>query len=391
MKGKIYYLTRTYYPYQKGGGPLMRKGAVRYLQELGWDVTVVMPNYDSYEILLENNIIQIPFSRKHIQKLSSLLERLGVYEDYLDKWVEDAFNYLQTIINAEDIVFATSGGELGMIKLGSSLKEKLACKFVVNFRDPLDYSLVNNQKLDNKFHVSRERQESKYLSNSDLIITSSKVNQLSLISKYPQLKKKIKNNYFGYVKKINIERNERSNSNKLRIAYAGNMGTLQKPEILYEVYKKLSDKKSIEIYFIGDISCYAPLQGISDSNVKFINFMPHDEFLDFMSENIDIGFVSLTSDYLGACVPSKIYEYINLELPMIGALPEGDGMEIINDNGYGVACKYNDLDGLLAAIGKFTDRNYLNSIKQNLVNDKELWDMGNRIKEINLLLRELVA
>lgn len=388
---KIWFLTRSLYPYQKTGGGQIRLGQVEALEGLGWSMTVVIPNYDSKYLTLENNIIQIPFKNKHRQKLSSLFERIGLFEDYLDKWVSGAFDYLKDKVRKGDIVFATSGGELGMIKLGSLLKNEVNCRFVVNFHDPLDYSLMNNQKLDNKFHISRENQELNYLGNSDLIITSSKVNQSSLISKYPQLKENIKNNYFGYVKKTNIECNENGHSNKLRIAYAGNMGTLQKPEILYEVYKKLSDKKDIEIYFIGDISCYTPLQGISDSNVKFINFMPHDEFLDFMSENIDIGFVSLTSDYLGACVPSKIYEYINLELPMIGALPEGDGMEIVNDNGYGVACKYNDLDGLLVAIGKFTDRNYLNSIKQNLVNDKELWDMGNRIKEIDLLLRELVA
>ena len=63
--------------------------------------------------------------------------------------------------------------------------------------------------------------------------------------------------------------------------------------------------------------------------------MPHNEFLKFMIENIDIGFVSLANDYLGACVPSKIYEYINLGLPIIGALPNGDGLDIINKNNYG--------------------------------------------------------
>jgi glycosyltransferase involved in cell wall biosynthesis len=388
---KIWFLTRSLYPYQKTGGGQIRLGQVKALERLGWNITTVIPNHHLQELTIEGNLIQIPFNKRYNQRFTSILERLGFYEDYLDKWTVNAFDYLKDKVRKGDIVFATSGGELGMIKLGSLLKNEVNCRFVVNFHDPLDYSLVNNQKLDNKFHISRENQELNYLGNSDLIITSSKVNQSSLISKYPQLKEKIKNNYFGYVKKINIERDGRSNSNKLRIAYVGNMGTLQKPEILYEVYKKMPDKKSIEIYFIGDISSYKPLQDISDSNVKFINFMPHDEFLDFMSENIDIGFVSLTSDYLGACVPSKIYEYINLELPMIGALPEGDGMEIVNDNGYGVACKYNDLDGLLVAIGKFTDRNYLNSIKQNLINDKELWDMGSRIKEINLLLRELVA
>ena len=54
MKTKIYYLTRTYYPYQKGGGPLMRMGAVKYLQELGWNVIVVMPNYGSNKINIDD-------------------------------------------------------------------------------------------------------------------------------------------------------------------------------------------------------------------------------------------------------------------------------------------------------------------------------------------------
>ena len=87
IKGRIYYLTRSYAPYQKGGGPLMRTGAIKYLKELGWEVIVVLPNYTSKEYIIENNIIQIPFSIKYIQKLTSILERVGIYEDYLDKWV----------------------------------------------------------------------------------------------------------------------------------------------------------------------------------------------------------------------------------------------------------------------------------------------------------------
>ena len=57
MKNKIYYLTRSYSPYQKGGGPLMRRGAVKYLQDLGWDVTVVMPNYGFNGVNIYDNVI----------------------------------------------------------------------------------------------------------------------------------------------------------------------------------------------------------------------------------------------------------------------------------------------------------------------------------------------
>ena len=146
MKTKIYYLARSYAPYQKGGGSLMRMGAVQYLEELGWDVIVILPNYTTQKLILEKNIIQIPFKKRYIQKLTSLQERIGFYEDYLDKWVKNAFEYLSGKIVKENIVFATSGGELGMIKLGSLLQKEIGCRFVINFRDPLNYGYMNGLK-----------------------------------------------------------------------------------------------------------------------------------------------------------------------------------------------------------------------------------------------------
>ena len=389
-KRKLYYLTRSYSPYQKGGGPLMRNGAVKYLQHLGWDIVVIMPNYNSHILNVEKNIIQIP--QTYNIKLALYLERIGLYEDYLDSWIKVAFKYLADKITKDDIIFATSGGELGMIKLGALLKNKIGCKLVVNFRDPLDYSLVNGLKLNNKFHVSREQKEKTYLNNTDLIITSSKINQYSLQNKYPILKEKIINNYFGYIEKINLTQTKKENINKLKIAYVGNMGNLQKPEILYEIYKKINHS-NIEIYFIGNININKKLLEIkktNDKNIKFIDFLPHNDFLNFMSKKIDIGFVSLTNDYLGACVPSKIYEYINLELPILGALPNGDGKDIINNYNYGIACKYDDIDGLSDAIVKFTDKIYLENIKLNIQKDKDKWFMKNRILEVDKILKELI-
>jgi len=384
---KIWYLTRSFYPYQKGGGPLLRLGQVKALEEKGWDISVVMPNYGSNKLNIENNIIQIPLN--YNIKINSYLERLGLSEDYLDKWVKKAFKYLKNKIKKDDIIFATSGGELGMIKLASLLKDEIGCKFVVNFHDPLDYSIVNGLKLDKKFHISREKQEYKYLKNSDLIITSSKYNKNSLQMKYPKWENKIKNNYFGYIKEINLKEYKKIKSKKLRVAYVGNMGDLQKPEILYNIFKNLNNS-NIEIFFIGDSKSYKPLNNIADFNVNFIDFIPHSEFLKFMVEFIDVGFVSLTNDYLGACVPSKIYEYINLGLPMIGALPDGDGKDIINKNGYGLAYNYNDIDNLSKALENLTDKNYLEKIKLNILKDKKKWSMKNRIKEIDIYLKELI-
>ena len=387
MNNKIYYLTRSYSPYQKGGGPLMRMGAVKYLQELGWDVTVVMPNYGQSEYSIDNNIWRTPFPNS--LRWTNRLQRVGFYEDYLDPWVESAFEYLREKITKNDFLFATSGGELGIIKLASLLKEEIGCKFIVNFRDPLSYSIVDGLKINNKFHVSREHQEAKYLKNADIIITSSQRYRDQLQKKYPKLKSVIHNNYFGYINKTDLLQYQKIKSDKLRIAYVGAMSPLQKPEILYEAYNRLnSDMQSnIQIYYIGNIKDYKPLRNIK--NVIFIDYLDHNEFIKFMLENIDIGFVSLTNDYLGACVPSKIYEYINLGLPMIGALPDGDGKDIINENQYGVANHYEDIEGLVETIKRFLDNEFLNSIKFNILNDREHWNMKNKILEVHHLLESL--
>jgi glycosyltransferase involved in cell wall biosynthesis len=376
------------YPYQKTGGGQIRLGQINFLKNLGWDIVVIMPNYDNDKLIVSDKIIKIPFN--YNVRLASYLERIGFYEDYFDKWIDLAFNYIKNKITKNDILFSTSGGELGMIKLGSLLKNKINCKFIINYHDPLDYSLVNGLKLNNKFHINREIQEQKYLQNSDLIITSSKTNQLSLQDKYPNKSTKIVNNYFGYIKQLNLMDYKKISSNTLKIAYVGIMGELQQPEILYKITKNIDN---IKIYFIGDISSNNILQDIKKqklSNIEFIDFLPHEEFMKFMIENIDIGFVSLTNDYLGACVPSKIYEYINLTLPILAALPNGDGQNIINQNSYGISCKYDDINGLKNALKKFKDKNFVNKCQNNILQDRDKWFMKNRILEVDSWLRALV-
>lgn len=389
MKKKIYYITRSYYPYQKGGGPLMRTGAVIYLEELGWDVTVVMPNYETKEFIITGGIWQIPFKSKHIQKVASLFERVGIYEDYLDKWVNYAFEYLQDKIIKDDIVFSTSGGELGMIKLGSLLKTKTCCKFVVNFRDPLNYGYMNELRRDKKPHIGREKSHEKYISNADLILTSSEYYANVLKKRFIHLEDKIYNNYFGYIKQIDTSMYKKNKSDKLRIAYAGIMGSTQRPELLYKAYKLIKNNKNIELYFIGNKSSYKPLQNIEDTNVHFIDFLPHDEFLQFMCTNIDVGFVSLINDYYGACVPSKIYEYINLELPIIGALPDGDGKEMISKFGFGFASQYDDVEDLSQNIDLMRNKKELEKYRNNVLKMKVNFSMSETIKEVDMMLRSL--
>lgn len=389
MNRKVYYLTRSYAPYDAGGGALMRRGAVEHLTHLGWDVVVVRPNYESFEEEFKENVLMVPFKRKHRQKLSSLLERIGYYEDYLDKWVAHAFNLLKDRITSNDILFATCGGELGMIKLGALLKKEVGCKLVVNFRDPLNYGYTDGMKRDRKFHVGRASVQKKYMECSDLVLTSSMSYASLLSDNFPHLSNKIKNNYFGYHKSITCKAKPLGRSDKkLRIAYAGLMSTTQKPEILYEAIKE-QKKLDIELYFIGNSEHYKPINAITDPRVTIVPNMPHSEFIDFMQENIDVGFVSLEKDYYGMCVPSKLYEYINLGLPILGALPKGDAIDIINNNQYGCAVRFGDIAGLRVGIEKLALNKQLNLCKENVIKDRKQWSMECTIQEVHRMLQAL--
>ena len=189
-----WFLTRSLSPFQDTGGGQIRKAQVDGLMALGWDIAVVMPEYRKKTITIKDNITMIPMFGK--QRILNWMQRIGLLEDYLDYWVNDAYEYMKNRVAKDDIIIATSGGELGMIKLGSLLKIKTNCKFIINFHDPIAYSLVNNLRLDNSFHVSREKVEEKYIKYSDIIITSSNVHKNSLILKYPEISSKIVNIYF---------------------------------------------------------------------------------------------------------------------------------------------------------------------------------------------------
>lgn len=162
------------------------------------------------------------------------------------------------------------------------------------------------------------------------------------------------------------------------------LSNVQKPELLIEAFFKLEKRFYVELYFIGNSNVNNYLKNISNRDIKFIDFLPHKDYLKFMCENIDIGFVSLTKDYYGACVPSKIYEYINLELP------KGDAIDLINENNFGLASSYLDIDLLSNNINMFLDEDYLRIKKEVLRENKKIWSMENKINELQDLLRKVI-
>ncbi len=377
----IYYISRSYPDYyDTGGGALIRKAQVEFLRKNGFKVIVVLPNYGKNKVEINDDIILTPY--KINERLTYFFLKQNIIESYLDKWVKSTVKYLSNIISKNDIVFATTGGEMGGLKIGSLLKEKTGCKFVMNYHDPIVNTTVNGLYANNHDgKTNKDKIESKYLNNIDLLITSSDVNKHSLLNKNPFLSKiDLRTIYFGFIK--DLKSINKTRSSKTTIIYGGAFNKLQSPEILIQAVK---DIPQVKVIYIGNHQNYEPLNEYKD-DCLFLPSMKYSKFLHFLSNEADIGFVSLADDYLAACVPSKIYEYINVGIPIIGALPNGDAIDIVNQNNFGFACHYKNKKLLQQNVLKIIESKTLNSIKDSIKNKKQEWAMESRMQELITLL-----
>ena len=376
---RIFYLTRTL-PVKNTGGAVIRRGSIRYLKENGFMVIVVAPSLITEK--RDDRILVKGLQSKLDIKWNMLKFKMGWNNDYMTSWVNKAYRILKSELTKDDIVVATSGGELGTLMLASKLKKSVGCRVVYNLHDPIDFTIIEGDfTYQNNYNIkSRDNVECAVFSEADMIVTSSGYYAEALKKKYPQYAAKIGCHHFGYIEKYAHPQTEMLQNKRLNIVYGGNMGRLQGPEILIDVAKEIPQ---IQFTMIGNVTF---AQEEMPPNVQILPLMTHEEYLKYLCENADIGFFSLVSGKANygivskLCVPSKLYEYINIGLPIIAAV-EGDAKSIINKNGYGIATSY-DVESLVTAVNSLTQPNVLSAAKNRVVKDREKWFMGNTIQEL---------
>lgn len=383
---KVYYITRSFPGVlETGGGANARKATVDFLKDEGFDIEVISPSYDGKTEVVEYNYPIHKIGFKFNKSIDLLKEYIGVKEDYLDNWAREAINYLSNKIKEDDILLCTSGGELATFKIGSTLKNNHKVKFLANYRDPINFVEYNGVSLKRRFpHVNRNRLEKKYIKNADIVLTSSHTLMDSLKAKYPKLR--IENNYFGYLKTVGIQDKPLGND-CVNIVYGGTFGVAQKPEILIDVFKDV-ELKGVKLTFIGkNEKIKKKYEGIP--NISFLPSMSYLEYCNYLIEKADVGFTSLGQDFYGNCIPSKIYEYINIGLPIFGMLPKGEAMELINKNEYGICCQFNDKREVINTLKKFSEKENVIRFKEKVIAERERWSMEKNIKELIEILKKL--
>lgn len=376
-----------------GGGKIIRQSQKKLFEKVGyevWEIAPVIGKTDSIDF--QKKIIYIS-QKKWIIKLSRILQKVNLIEDYLNLWIRKTLLHLEQFIKVKDIVFCMAGGELSTIKLGSILKKKIGCKFVINLHDPILFTSVEDEyigSLASKIpQRSRDYIERKYFSNADIIIPSSETYSRALVKKYPQIK--IEFCHFGYHKVKKVKKvKKRITDDSLQIVYGGSFSEIQKPEILIDAILKGNITK-VKLYLIGDHHLYPRLDIYKKSEYKgTINFMDQmslEQYEEFVFNKIDIGFLSLVGSLSELCIPSKLYDYINLELPVLAAI-KGDAAQIIKDNKIGVVCK-SEKDDIIKAINFFLESKNLEQAKKNIKKIKPNWSLKIKFQKALKLINQL--
>lgn len=377
---RIFYITSVD-PQVNTGGSIIRRGSIHYFKKAGFNVIVVKPG-DVYSYNENEGYCTIP--GLSYSRINYTLEALGVVRDKDIKWSINIINYLKQIVGCNDLLFVTTGGSMAPIIAGDKLKNKTGARLVVNYHDPTNFTTLAGNLYAKTYHVNRDKTEVGYMKSIDYIITSSEAYKNNLLLKYPFIKDKIKCCYFGYIDPFKTC-SARNKKKYINIVYGGNMGPIQAPEILAEAVQGI---KSVKATFVGRYKTNERLLKYQNSeNVEMLESRDLRSYYQYLDSQADIGFFSLRTYLANYCVPSKLFDYINLELPML-AIVKGDAKDIIEKNHYGLVAM-DTVESLHERIIEMCDSSSLEDFHSNLVRDKHSWSMQEKSEEMIRIINQM--
>jgi glycosyltransferase involved in cell wall biosynthesis len=133
---------------------------------------------------------------------------------------------------------------------------------------------------------------------------------------------------------------ETRSSNDIKIVYAGLLGVAQG---IYGICQRISFPKNVNLHIYGAGPDMEKILKLKKENISFYGELGRDE-LHRELQNYDIAFIPLIKRIYGS-VPSKIFEYTRLGLPVLYAAG-GEGGEIVKKESLGWVVPVNDLKAL---------------------------------------------
>ena len=147
----------------------------------------------------------------------------------------------------------------------------------------------------------------------------------------------------------------------LKVIYAGAISRIQRPEILLQAYallgrekKALQERLQVEIYGPDNRYFRRQVRPHLLEGTHFGGFLPRRE-LDGKLAGADVGFLSLGDATYAYATPTKLFDYIELGLPIVAVLPPGAAQAMIEEHEIGLVAGLGDVGGLAHCIAQMIE------------------------------------
>jgi len=360
-----------HFPPLATGGVFRALNFVKYLPDFGWMPTVLtVTNKRSWsrdESLLDQipeNIkiirakefdlllMHVLFSKIGLEKLYNLIEKKWIIPDKKIGWLPWAFNRGKRALKVHkyDLIFSTSPTVCAHI-LGYRLSKQFNTPWVCEFRDlwtlQPHYSFQGNNRGKKESVI-----EENFLTKAQKIIVVTKTFKSDFVNNYPSLPpEKIAVIYNGFEQLTPIGY---TGYKRLTIAYTGSMYEQYYPKKMYEALDELARKApdvKFHFLFIGNAEqqIINELNSYSNISTEFIPFQTKNALPEILKQA-----AALLVFQLGkySSVPSKVFEYLSYQKPILAIIPNDELREIVSLTGMSYCADPNDINEIQNTLSK---------------------------------------
>uniref|UniRef100_UPI003FED6958 glycosyltransferase family 4 protein n=1 Tax=Alistipes shahii TaxID=328814 RepID=UPI003FED6958 len=140
---------------------------------------------------------------------------------------------------------------------------------------------------------------------------------------------------------------------KFRVVYAGNLGNAQNIDVIINSAARLKDHEQIEFVLFGsgglesDIKKRIADEGLA--NMKMFPLQPVHK-VSYVYSLGDLCIVSCKAGFGGSAMPSKTWSILSSARPVLANFDDGELKRTLEENGFGIFTKADDVDAMVAAI-----------------------------------------
>jgi len=384
---KIYFISYFFAPIGRASG-VNRTYFVKYLAKEGWDIDVFHcsnPHGFIQSFKKDVSLLKVIPDQIKVHSIPSMYwgplggiaSLLGLVKDPFGHWQIPVIKYAKKHIKKDGIVYAVIP-PLRNALIAYRIAQQKGMPLIIDFRDNVF------QLPDNIIHTCKT------------IIASTEYSRQELQNHYNLPENFGHTMYNGFP--ITPKQVEKSHchQDQLTIIYTGLLNNDQSPVSLPKALNRLEQKHpklkgKIQIHYYGPKNYYTRLflKKYLNEQVQFKGYLPFKKILKKIAE-ADVAYSSLNKKNNTYCIPSKIFQYIAMETPILAAGPKGALQELIVKHNIGRFSFIDNLEAQTKDLYHFYTRNdERKKYEKNIKKIKPLYAMNNQVRNLSTILQSI--